>query len=91
MHLHRQQIHGRRTNELGHKQIGRVLVKLHGGAELLQAAAIEHGNAMAHGHRFHLVVGHIKGGYPQGALQLHDLAPGVPPQFGVEVAKWFIH
>ena len=46
---------------------------------------------MAHGHRFHLVVGDIKGGGAQLTLQLHDLGAGAGAQLGIEVAEGFIH
>ena len=57
----------------------------------MQPPAVEHGDAVAHGHRLHLVVGHIEGGGAQAALQLHDLGAGAGAQLGVEVAERLIH
>ncbi len=46
---------------------------------------------MAHGHRFHLIVGHIQRGDPQLPLQLHDLAARIAAQLGIQVAERLIH
>ena len=46
---------------------------------------------MTHGHRLHLIVGHIEGGGAELALQFHDLFAGGAAQLGVEIAEGFIH
>ena len=53
--------------------------------------SVEHGDAMAHRHRFDLVVGHVQGGGPQAPLQGHDLGAGPCAQLGVQVAQRLIH
>ena len=52
---------------------------------------VEHGDAVAHRHRFHLVMGDVNGGGPELALEVNDPRPRAPAQFGVEIAQWFIH
>ena len=89
--LHRQQVHRRAADELGDEQVGGPLVELHRRPQLLQPALVEHGDAVAHGHRFHLVVGDVEGGGAEAPLQLHDLGAGAGAQLGVQVAEGFIH
>ena len=90
-HQDRQHIHRGAANELGHKQIGRPSVELHGCAQLLQPPLVQHRDPVPHGHRLHLIVGHIERGGAQLALQFHDLFARGAAQFGVEIAEGLIH
>ena len=86
-----EQVHGGGANESGHKHILGGVVKLAGGAGLLQNTAVEHGNAVAHGKRLGLVVRHIEGGDAKFALQGGDFGTGLHPQFRIQVRKRLVH
>ena len=90
-HTDGQHIHRWTADELGHEEIGRPAVQLHRCAELLESTLIQHGNAMSHGHRFHLVVGHIERCRPQGTLEGDDPCPGAGAQLGIQIAERFVH
>src|SRR5262249_45769296 len=47
------------ADKAGHERRPRLLVDLHWAADLLDAAVVEHRDAVAHGQRLFLVVGHI--------------------------------
>ena len=68
-----------------------MAIELHRRTELLQVALVQHGNAVTHRHRFHLVMGDIERGGTQAALQGDDLGAGAIAQLGVEVAEGLIH
>ena len=68
-----------------------MAIELHRRTELLQVALVQHGNAVAHRHRFHLVMGDIERGGTEAALQGDDLGAGAIAQLGVEVAEGLIH
>lgn len=86
-----EEIHGGAADEAGHKQVGRAGVEGVGGIHLLQAAIFHDGDAVAHGHGFHLVVGDVDEGGAQLHVQLADLGPRLHPQLGVEVGEGLIH
>src|SRR5262245_10987010 len=69
----------RYAHEAGDELVGRVLVNVCGGPDLLDAAVAEHGQAVAHGQRLPLVMRHVDEGDPDLAadrpqLILHLLA-----------------
>ena len=90
-HRDGQKAHRWAANELGHEDVGGPSVQLHGGPELLQAPLVQHSDAVPHGHRFHLVVGHINRRCSQFSLQLDDSLVRARSEFGVEIAQRFIH
>ena len=67
------------------------MVKVHRGAELLQAPLIEHSDAVPHGHGFHLVMGDVDRCRAQLPLQIDDAGSGAVAQLGIQVAERFIH
>ena len=73
-----QYVHRWATDELGHKQIGRPAVQLHRSTQLLQVSLVKHGDAVAHGHRLHLVVGDVDGGGPELSLEVNDPGASAP-------------
>ena len=58
---------------------------------LLQDAVLQHGNAVAHGHRLDLIVGDVDGGDAEPALQRGDLCAGLHAELGVEVRQRLVH
>ena len=89
--MHGQHIHRWAADELGHKQIGWPAVELHRSAQLLQTSLVEHGDPVAHGHRFYLVMGDINSGGPKLPLEVNDPRARASAQFCVEIAQRFIH
>jgi hypothetical protein len=79
------QVHRRRADETGHEHGGKLFVEGARRVDLLQARVLEHGNAMAHRHRLHLVMGHIDGRGPEPCLETRDVRPRLDPQLGVEI------
>jgi hypothetical protein len=63
------------------------LIQLHRRAQLLQPAGVEHGDAVPHRHRLHLVVGDVQGGGAELALQRRDLGAGEGLRFLER--KWY--
>jgi len=56
-------------------------------SQLAQAALVQHGDALPHRHRFHLVVRHVDHGGPELAVEFEELGPHLRPQLGVEVRE----
>src|ERR687891_60173 len=81
------EVHGRRSNEPGNKQVDRVLVELAGRIDLLQHALAERGHAVAERHGFDLVMGDVDGGDAEPVLEARDLGPRLAAQLGVEVRQ----
>ena len=79
-----------RTQKRGHKGIGWLVVQRHWRAQLLHMAFVEHGNAVAHGHGLHLVMGDVNHGGAQLFVQPAQLNAHVHPQRGVQVGQWFV-
>ena len=69
----------------------RVLVELHGRADLLHHAVLQHHDAVGHGHGLDLVVRHIDhGGVGQLLLELADLHAHLHAQRRIEVRQRFV-
>ena len=73
------------------KTFVRPVVEADRGVDLLQHAVLEHGDAVAHGHRLDLVMGDVDRGDAQAVLQRGDLGAGLHPQLGVEVGQRLVH
>ena len=86
-----QQVHGRRADEAGHEEVGRVAVQRVRLRDLLHDAVVEDGHALAHRHGLHLVVRHVHGGDAQARLQVRQLRAGLDPELGVQVGERLIH
>ena len=72
------------AKEVGDERGGRVLVHLARRAALLDVAAVHHGDPVAHGERFLLVVRHVEEGDADPLLQLLELHLQLSSQLGVE-------
>ncbi|KAG1254300.1 hypothetical protein G6F65_017099 [Rhizopus arrhizus] len=82
-----QHVHRRAAKEAGHEQIGRAVVQRHRRVDLLDDAVLQHHDALAQGHRFDLVMGHVDHGGAQLAVQLRDLGPHTVAQLGIQVRQ----
>ena len=83
-----QEIHLGRADEAGDEQRLRVVVELHGRADLHDLAVLQNHDAIGQSHGFHLIVGDVDhGGIGERFLELGDLHAGRDAQGGVEVGK----
>ena len=57
------------------------------GVDLLQEAVAHDGDAVAHGHRLDLIVGHVDDGGAEALVQPRDFRACVHSQLGVEVGE----
>src|SRR5262249_56130051 len=74
-----------------HEQVGRLLVQLGRGADLLHHPAAHHHHPVAQGHRLGLVVRHVHRGGAEPALQPGDGGAHLHPQLGVQVGQRLVH
>ena len=88
--LHWEDVHRRVADERGDECVGRPIVELLRRRDLLQAPAIEHGDAMPERHRFGLVVSDVDHRGVRAPLQVGDLGAHLDAQFGVEVRQRLI-
>ncbi len=85
------QIHRRRADEAADEQIDRPLVQLLRWRDLLNLSLPHHRNAIAHGHRLDLIVGHVDRRHPELALEPRDLRAHVDAELRVEVRERLVH
>ena len=79
------------ADEVGHEFRCRVVVDLVGRTDLLDAALVEHGNAVGEGQRLLLVVGDVDRGDAEFPLHLLQLVAQLHPQLGVQVGQRLVH
>ena len=84
-------VHRRRTHEAGDEQVVRIDVDLPRRARLLEDAAVDDRDAVAHRHRFDLVVGDVERRDTELLLELGDLGAHLPAELGVEVRQRLVH
>src|SRR5882757_4338272 len=85
------QVHGRRADKGGHEGIARPVVDLMRGADLDEAATIEHAYSVAHAHGLDLIVGDVEEGGAELHLQILELGAQDLAQFGVQVGQRLVH
>ena len=69
----------------------RIVVDLVGGADLLDVALVEHGDAVGQGQGLLLVVGDVDGGDAEVLLHLLELVPKLDTELGVQVTEGLVH
>ena len=82
-----EQVHAGRAEESRDEPVRGPVVHLPRRGALLQHAAIEHGDAVAHRHGLDLVVRDVDRGDAQTPLQPGDLRPRLDPQLGIEIGQ----
>ena len=90
LHSGGNEVHGRGSDEPGHKKVGRVLVDVPGGVELLDGPILHDGDAVSQGHGLHLVVGHVNCRHPEALVEQLDLCAHFHPELGIQVAEGFV-
>ena len=73
------------------EQVGRVIVQVLRGIDLLDEAVLHNDDAGAHGHGLGLVMGNIDEGGLQALMQLGDLGAHLHAQLRVQVGERFVH
>ncbi len=84
------EVHGRRSDESGHKEIGRVVIHVSGRIELLHNAVFHDGDAVGQRHGLDLVMGHIHDGGGDALMQKLDFRTHLHAQLGIQVAQRFV-
>ena len=85
-----EQIHGRRADEFGDEEIGRMIIDIERRADLLDDAVAQDDDAIGHGHGFDLVMRDIDGRRLQPLMQFLDLGAHLHAQFGVEIGQGLV-
>ena len=83
----REQVHRRVADEARDEDVRRLLVELARRGDLLDAAAVEHGDAMAERHRLDLVVRDVEHRRAGPSLEIRDLGADLAAKLGVEVRE----
>jgi hypothetical protein len=86
-----EQVHRGAADEARNEDVGRVLVQVTRGTDLLQHAILQNRDAVAHGERLGLVVGDVDRRHTETPLKRCDLRAGLNPKLGVEVRQRLIH
>src|SRR6185437_14602307 len=85
-----QKIHRRRTKECRNKSIGGFVIDLFGTADLAHDALVQHHDAVAHGHRFHLVVSDVDCGGSDTLVKAFQLLARGGAKFCVKIREGLI-
>ncbi|AEK61271.1 conserved hypothetical protein [Collimonas fungivorans Ter331] len=84
------EIHRWRTDKAGDKQVAWIVVDFLRAAELLHHAILHHGDTVAQGHRFDLVMRDVDDGAAQALMHQLDFGAHLDPQLGVQVRQRFV-
>ena len=82
-----EEVHLRGTDEGADEQVGRIVVQVLRGVDLLDEAVLHDDDAGSHGHSFGLVMGNVDEGGLQALMQLGDLSTHLNAQLRVEVGE----
>ena len=89
-HRHLLQVHRGGADESRDEHVRRMREEHARLVHLLQLAAVEDGDPVAHRHRLDLVVRDVHRRDPEPALQRRDLRPRLNPQLRIEVREWLV-
>ena len=81
----REEVHRWGPDKAGYKKICGLFVEADWFGELLQSTVLEHGDTLAEGHRFGLIVGYVDHGGPELPVPPGELEAERLPQGKVEV------
>src|SRR5882762_3429081 len=84
------EVHRRRAEKSGDESVSRIVIDIGGSAELANHTFVEHHDAVAHGHGFHLIVRDVDGRGSHTAMKALELFAGGGPELSVEVGKRFV-
>ena len=79
------------ADEVRDEAVLRPFVEIVGGGELLNDSVVEHRDAVRHGERFALIVGHVDDGDSQVLMDVLDLVLHLLPELLVEGAQGLVH
>ena len=78
------------AQEVRHEGVGRAVVDLRRGGDLLDAALVDQDDPVGHGHGLRLVVGDVDDGDAQGGLDFLDLKAHALAELGVQVGQGLV-
>src|ERR1700687_6322723 len=84
------EVHRRGAQKSGDESVSRIVIDSGGGAELANHTFVEHHDAVAHGHGFHLFVRDVDGRGTHAAMKALELFAGGGPELSVEIGKRFV-
>src|SRR5713226_4829684 len=79
------EVHRRRAEKRSDESVSGIVIDISGRAELANDAFVEHHDAVAHGHRFHLIVRDVDGRGTHAAMKALKLFARRGAELGVEV------
>ena len=86
----RDEVHGRRTEEIGHEHGRRSIVELERRTQLLDPAIVHDHHEVRHGHGLDLVVRDVDRRAPETLVQRLDLGAHLDPELRIEVRERFV-
>ena len=86
-----EEVHLRAADEGADEQVGRIIVEVLRGIDLLDEAVLHDDDARAHGHGLGLVMGNVDKGRLEALMQLGDLGAHLHAELGVQVGERFVH
>ena len=84
-------VHGRGADEGRDEEVGRVVIDVNRGADLLDVTPLHDDDAARHGHSFGLVVGDVDGRRAERFVEFDDFGTHLDTEFRVEVGQRFVH
>ena len=82
-----QEIHLRATDETRHRNVGRLVIDLRCGADLLNRSLMQYDDFVAEGQSLSLVMGHVNNRGVQPAVQSSQLNPHRGPERSIEIRQ----
>ena len=86
-----EEVHLRAADEGADEQVGRIIVEVLRGIDLLDEAVLHDDDTRAHGHGLSLVMGNIDKGRLETLMQLGDLGAHLHAELRVQVGERFVH
>ena len=80
-----QKIHRRRSDEACDEAIARGMIEIERASDLLDAALVQHHDAIGHGHGLNLIMGHIDHGCAQLPAQPGQFQAHLHAQLGIQI------
>ena len=84
------QVHRRTAHEGGDERVGRAVVDVVGGSDLLHFAFRHHAQPVPQRHGLHLIMGDVNGGDREFAVQTLEVAAYLVPKFRIQIRQWFV-
>ena len=87
----REEVHRRRSDEAGDEEVRGTLVQALGRVQLLELPGVHHSDAVAHRHRFDLVVRHVNRGALDALVELLEHRSCLDAKLRIEIGERLVH